>query len=78
MTKFHLIQLEFTLQYITLTNYYYQFRGHIQMMSNDSTINMETKSNRMKKMTKLHPIQLEITLKYITLTNYYIAKDIFR
>ena len=48
------------------------------MMSNGSTINVETKNNRMNKMTKLHSIQLELTLQYITLTSYYIVKDIFR
>ena len=63
MTKLHPIQLEFTLQYITLTNYYNYFRGHIQMMNNDSTINVETKSNRMKKIKKLHLIHIEFSLQ---------------
>ena len=53
-------------------------KGHIQMMSIDSTINVETKNNRVNEMTKLHLIQLKFTLLYITLTNYYIVKDIFR
>ena len=48
------------------------------MMSNDSTINVETKNNKMKKMTKLHLIHLEFILQYIGLTNYYIVKYIFR
>ena len=47
------------------------------MINNDSTINVETKNNRMNKMTKLHSIHLEFTLQYITLTNYYIVKDTF-
>ena len=53
-------------------------KGHIQMTSNDSIINVETKNNRMNKMTKRHSIHIEFTLLYITLTNYYIVKDIFR
>ena len=53
-------------------------KGHIQMMSNDRTMNMKTKNNRMKKMTKLHSIQIEFILQCITLTCYYIVKDTFR
>ena len=48
------------------------------MRSNDSTINVETKSDRLNKMTKLHLIHLEFTLRYITLTSYYIIKDTLR
>ena len=44
MTKLHSLQLEFTLQYITLTNYYNYFRGHIHMINNDNIINGETKT----------------------------------
>ena len=46
------------------------------MTSNDSIINVETKTNRMNKMTKLPSIYLEFTLQYITLTCYNIVKDI--
>ena len=53
-------------------------KGHIQMTCNDSTINVETKSDRVNKITKLHLIHLEFTLQHITLTNYYIVKDTFR
>ena len=77
MTKLHSIYLEFTLQYITLTSLLY-CKGHIQMTSNDSNINVEIKGGRMKKMTKLHSIYLEFILQYITLTTYYIVKDTFR
>ena len=40
--------------YITIyhTNQLLYCKGHIQIMSNDSTINVETKNNRMMKMTK--------------------------
>ena len=48
------------------------------MRSNDSTINVETKSDRLNKMTKLHLIYLEFTLQYIPLTHYYIVKDTFK
>ena len=48
------------------------------MTRNDSTINVETKSDKVNKMTKLHLIHLEFTLQYIILTNYYIVKDTFR
>ena len=48
------------------------------MMSNDSTINVETKSDRVNKKTKLYSIYLEFTLLYIGLTDYHIVKDTFR
>ena len=44
-------------------------------MSNNSTINVQTKNNRVNKITKLDSTHLEITLQYITLTSYYIAKE---
>ena len=53
-------------------------KGHIQMTSNASNINVEIKGDIMKKMTKLHSIYLEFTLQYITLTTYYMVKDTFR
>ena len=53
-------------------------KGHIQMISNNSTINMETKNDTVNKIRKLHLIQLEFTLQYITLTSYFIVKDTFR
>ena len=43
-------------------------------MSNDSTINVQKKNNRVNKITKLDSIHLEFTLQYITLTDYYIVK----
>ena len=48
------------------------------MTSNDSTINVEIKGDKMKKMTKLHSIYLEFTLQYKTFTSYYIVKDTIR
>ena len=48
------------------------------MTCNDSTINVETKSDRVNNMTKLHLIHLEFTLQHITLTNYYIIRGTFR
>ena len=48
------------------------------MMSNDSTINVQTKTNRVNKITKLDLLQLEFTLQYILLTCYYIVNDTFR
>ena len=68
MTKLHLIQKEFTLQYTTLTFYYIYCKGHIQTMSNDSIINVLTKYNKMNKMTKLYSLQLII---YITIYSTY-------
>ena len=51
MTKLHSIHLELTLQYITF------------MMSNNSTINVKTKNNRVNNMIKLHSKHLELTLQ---------------
>ena len=48
------------------------------MMSNDSTINVETKNNAVNKITKLHLKCLELILQYITFTSYYIVKDTFK
>ena len=66
--------------YITICHTYLLLycKGHIQMVSNDRTINVETKNNRVNKMAKLHLIHLEFTLQYITLTSYYIVKDTYR
>ena len=66
--------------YITIYHTYQLLycKGHIQMMSNDSTINVERKNNRVNKITKLHLIHLELTLQYITFTRYYIVKDTYR
>ena len=66
--------------YITIYHTYQVLycKGHIQMTSNKSIINVETKNNRINKMTKRHSIYLEFTLLYITLTTYYIVKDTFR
>ena len=47
-------------------------------MSNDSTVNVETKNNITNKMTKLHSTHIKFTLHYVTLTCYYIVKDTFR
>ena len=53
--------------YITIYHTYrlLYFKGQIQMMSNDSIINVETKTI-VNKMTKLHLIHLEFTLLYKT------------
>ena len=50
-------------------------KGHIEITSNDSTISVETKNNRINKMKTLHSIHLEFILYYIMLTFFYIAKD---
>ena len=72
---FNIHKMYFTINHRYLLLY---CKGHIQMMSNDSNINVVIKNNRVNKMTKLHSKHLEFTLQYITLTNYYIVKDIFR
>ena len=59
MTQLYSIDLEFTLQYITFTNYYIYCKEHIQMITNDSTINLVSRNNRVNKITKLHSIHLE-------------------
>ena len=46
MTKFDLIYLEFTIQYVTLTSYY--IIKDTLMRSNDSNIHVEIKSYRVK------------------------------
>ena len=77
MTKLHLMHLEFTLQYITLTNYYIvkdTFRREIIT----EPLMWKQKNNRVNKMTKLHSIYLEFTLQYIIFTCYYIVMDKFR
>ena len=48
------------------------------MRNNNKGINVETKSDRLKKMTKLHSIHLDFTLQYIPLTSYNIVKDKFK
>ena len=53
-------------------------KGYIQIMSNNSTMNVEIENNRANKMTKLHSTHIEFTLHHITLTCYYIVKDTFR
>ena len=63
--------------YIALTSYY-KDKGHIQIKSNHSTINAETKNNTVNKMTNLPSIHIDFMLYYITLTRYYIAKNTFR
>ena len=66
--------------YITIHHTYQLLycKGHIQLKSNDSIINVVTKNNRVNKIKKLLTIQLEFTLQYITFTNYYIVKNTFR
>ena len=58
-TKINLIHIKLTLQYMTLTHYYI-VKGHIQMTSNNSTISVETKNNRVNKMKNLHSIHIEL------------------
>ena len=53
-------------------------KGHIQIMSNNSNMNVETKNNRANKMTKLQLLHLIFIIHYILLTSYYIVKDTFR
>ena len=76
MTKLHLIQLDlhYNMSVLLAIILYRTY----SMINNDSTINVETKNNRMNKMTKLHLIHIEFTLQYITLTTYYIVKYTFR
>ena len=68
MTKLHLIQLDlhYNMSVLLAIILYRTY----SMINNDSTINVETKNNRMNKMTKLHLIHIEFTLQYITLTTY--------
>ena len=67
MKKLLSIYLKFTLQYITLTDYYI-VKEQIQMMSNDSIINDETKWNRVSKMKKT---VINILKIYITIYHTY-------
>ena len=46
--------------------------------SNHSTINVETKNNRVNKMTTLLSTHIDSKLHDITLTGYYNAKNTFR
>ena len=69
--------LEFILQYITYQLLY--CKGHIQMTSNHSNVNVEIeKINKVNKITTLNLTNLEIILQKTTLTNYYIVKDTFK
>ena len=45
-------------------------------MSNDITINAETKNNRVNKLTKMYLIHLEFTLQYITYLLLYYKEHI--
>ena len=73
------------IEFNTLRNYttlYHTYpllycKGHIQIKSNHSNVNVK-ENNRVNKMTTLNSIHLEITLHYITLTGYYIVKETFR
>ena len=65
------------LHFITLTRYY-NSKKHIQITNNHSTINVETKNNRVNKMKTLHSIHINFILNFITLTSYYNAKNTFR
>ena len=69
------LQFEFTLYHTYRLLY---CKGYIQITSNDSIINVETKNNRINKMAKLHSLQFKFSLQYIALTAYYIIKDTFR
>ena len=71
MTTLKLVHLEIILHYITYK--LFNCKGHIQITSNHSNVNVETKkNNRMNKMTTLNSIHLEIILHYITLTYRHI------
>ena len=87
MTSNHRQQVNDNIEFNTLRNYtkiYYTYqllycKTHIQITSNHSNENVETKiDNRVNKMTTFNSIHLEIILHYITLTNYYIIKDAFK
>ena len=67
MTHDILYTLDFYYVIMTLTLLYH--RGHIQMSSNYSTIDMEA-----EQIVK----HLGFLLHYITLTNYYSIQDTFR
>ena len=63
ITTTHSIYLEFILHYIQ--NYFLLYcKGHIQMTSNNSNINVETKTNTLNKITTKHSIYLEFILGY--------------
>ena len=76
MTKLLSLQFKFTLQYITLTNYYIVKDTFTKTYWHH--YKCRNKNNRENKMTKLHSIYVELTSKYITLTDFYIVKDTFR
>ena len=66
-------KIEFkTLRNYTTIYHTYQllyFKGHIQLISNHSNVNVEReKNNIVNKMTSLNSTHLVITLQYITLT----------
>ena len=54
-------------------------KGHIQLINNQSNINVENKetNKRVHKITILHSIPIKHILHYITLTHYFVVKDIF-
>ena len=49
MIKLHSIHLKILLQYITLIYHLLYCKEHIQIMNNDSAINVETKNNTINK-----------------------------
>ena len=73
------------IEFNTLRNYttlYHTYvllycKGHIQITSNHSNINVKTDKIKVNKMTILNSIHLEIIPHYMTLTDYYIVKDAF-
>ena len=58
--------------YVTLYHTYWLLncKGHIQISSNYSTIDVEKGNNRVKKMSMSHSIHLGFILYYISLTGY--------
>ena len=76
MLMSHSIHLRFILHYITLA-FYYVVKGHIQMTSKYSTIDVKKEINKVR-MLRSHSIHLLFILHCITLTIYYIVKDTLR
>ena len=69
------------LKILTTFCYTYQLlycRGHIQMTSNYSSIEVEAEDKKNVKMLTSYSIYFGFLLHYMTLTNYYIVEDTFR
>ena len=64
--------------YITIYHTYKSIynKGHIRMNTNDTTLNVVSKKNRVNKIT-FNTLRI-FTLQYIILTSYYCIKNTFK